>query len=415
VGKTVRTIDFSQPTKFTADFRRRVGRLLGPFCEAVAGRLSTELRAPVELRVSDSSQLTWSAARAQLPAQSVSVALNVQPVERQMLLEIELPMVLQSLECLLGGSAEQAPRERHLSEIDWGLTRGLVEAIVSQLALAWRDLAGLELTFGQLDLEGDAGVVVPIGEPTFSLTLECRIDGQPSNVSLLIPWSAIEPVAAELLGAEQSPSEEDPHERSEIERGLVGAEVQLRAEVGSTQMPIEQMVALAPGSLLTLEDRAEDGVALYAEGVPLGRGRPGLSGARRAVKLTTTDAPGAVRRLRASQAGGAAGTNGASGDTYADEDEESRQSWPEGRASGAEAPLQGLERMAGVPVRVWAELGRTHMPLGHALELPPGAVVELDQGAQAPIELFAGGLAFAHGSLVVGDEGEWAVQVHSLV
>ncbi len=415
MGKTVRTIDFSQPTKFTADFRRRVGRLLGPFCEAVAGRLSTELRAPVELRVSDSSQLTWSAARAQLPAQSVSVALNVNPVERQMLLEIELPMVLQSLECLLGGSAEQAPRERHLSEIDWGLTRGLVEAIVSQLALAWRDLAGLELTFGQLDLEGDAGVVVPTGEPTFSLALECRIDGQSSNVSLLIPWSAIEPVATELLGAEQSPSEEDPHERSEIERGLIGAEVQLRAEVGSTQMPIEQMVALSPGSLLMLEDRAEDGVALYAEGVPLGRGRPGLSGARRAVKLTTTDAPSAVRRLRASTAGGAAGTNEASGDAQANEDEESRQSRPVGRASGAEAPLQGLERMAGVPVRVWAELGRTHMPLGHALELPPGAVVELDQGAQAPIELFAGGLAFAHGSLVVGDEGEWAVQVQALV
>jgi flagellar motor switch protein FliM len=410
VGTTIRTIDFSQPTKFTADLRRRVVRLLGPFCEAVANRLSADLRAPVELRVSDSSQLTWSAARAQLPAQSVSVALSVRPIERQMLLEIELPMVLQSLECLLGGSAEQAPRERHLSEIDWGLTRSLVEAIVSQLALAWRDLAGLELTFGQLEEEGDAGVSMPIGEPTFSLTLDCRIDGQPSSMALLIPWSAIEPVAGELLGAEQPSSEEDPHEQLAIEHGLAAAEVQLRAEVGAVQMPIEQMVALAPGSLLALEDRAEDGVALFAEGVPLGRGRPGLSGARRAVKLTTTEVPSAARRLRASVAGGAAGTDSAPATPHADENEEEGS-----RASGAAARPQGLQRMAGVPVRVWAELGRTHMPLGHALELPPGAVVELDQGAQAPIELFAEGLAFAHGSLVVGDGGEWAVQVQALV
>ncbi len=421
--RRIRTIDFSQPTKFTADFRRRVGRLLGPFCEAVGNRLSVELRAPVELRVSDSSQLTWSAARAQLPAQSVSVALNVRPIERQMLLEIELPMVLQSLECLLGGSAAQAPRERNLSEIDWGLTRGLVEAIVSQLALAWRDLAGLELTFGQLEEEGDAGVSMPIGEPTFSLTLECRIDGQPSSMTLLIPWSAIEPVAGELLGAEQPSSTEDPYEQSAIQRGLATAEVQLRAEVGSVQMPIEQMIALAPGSVLALEDRAEDGVALFAEGVPLGRGRPGLSGARRAVKLTSTDVPSAVRRLRASVAGSAMGTDSAPSTPHANENEEGRRLGragptsirPGSRASGAEAQLHGLERMAGVPVRVWAELGRTHMPLGHALELPPGAVVELDQGAQAPIELFAEGLAFAHGSLVVGDDGEWAVQVQALV
>jgi flagellar motor switch protein FliM len=410
VSESVRTIDFSQPTKFTADIRRRVVRLLGPCCEAVASRLSTELRAPVELRVSDSSQLTWSAARAQLPVPSVSVALNVRPIERQMLLEIELPMVLQGLECLLGGSAEQAPRERRLSEIDWGLTRGLLEAIVSQLALAWRDLGGLELTFGQTDLEGDAGVGVPIGEPTFSLTLECSIDAQPSTMTLLIPWSAIEPLAGELEGAEDPSSEGDPHEQQAVQRGLAGAEVQLRAEVGSVQMPIEQMVALTPGSLLTLEDRAEDGVALFAEGVPLGRGRPGLSGARRAIKLTSSATPTASRRLRASLTPSADGTEAAQSGEGADEGEDR-----EGRAQQTASTLAGMERMVGVPVRVWAELGRTHMPLGHALELPPGTVVELDQGAQAPIELFAGGLPFAQGSLQVSAEGEWAVQVQALV
>jgi hypothetical protein len=62
----VRTVDFSQPTKFTVELRRRIVRVLGPFCEAFAIRLSSELRAPVELAVADSSQLTWSAAKAQL-------------------------------------------------------------------------------------------------------------------------------------------------------------------------------------------------------------------------------------------------------------------------------------------------------------------------------------------------------------
>jgi flagellar motor switch protein FliN/FliY len=64
---------------------------------------------------------------------------------------------------------------------------------------------------------------------------------------------------------------------------------------------------------------------------------------------------------------------------------------------------------------VWAELGRTHISLGTALELAPGAVVELDQDAQAPVELFANGLCFASGSLVVTGEGEWGVQVDRLI
>src|SRR5579863_2649012 len=189
----IRTVDFSQPTKFTAELRRRIVRVLGPFCETFSLRLSTELRAPVELLVEDSSQLTWSAAKAQLSANAIAVALEVAPIERQMLLCIEPSLVLQSLECLLGGDASQAPSERRLSEIDWALTRRLLQSLIAQLGLAWRDLGGLDLALGEVDLEGDAGVLAPIGEPTFALTFESRIDAVPSSMCLLIPWSAIEP------------------------------------------------------------------------------------------------------------------------------------------------------------------------------------------------------------------------------
>ncbi len=80
-----------------------------------------------------------------------------------------------------------------------------------------------------------------------------------------------------------------------------------------------------------------------------------------------------------------------------------------------DAANEGLARMLGVPVRVWAELGRTTIPLGRALELPPGTVLELDQAAEAPIELFVNGMCFAHGTLAVTAEGEWAVQIDTLV
>ena len=410
-ARRIRTLDFSQPTKFTAEFRRQIARVLAPFCETVANRLSSELRAQVELRVTDSSQLTWSAARAQLPAQSVAVALQVRPIERQMLLEIELPLLLQSLECLLGGTAAQAPSERRLSEIDWALARGILDAVVGQLAMAWRDLGGLELTYGQIDTEGDAGVFAPIGEPTFLLTFECRIDGERSGMSLLIPWSAIEPVAGEILGAEGTAQEPDPREQQAMQRGLAEAQVLLRAEVGSLQMPVEQMLALTPGATLELEGRAEDGVALYAEGVALGQGRPGLRGTKRAIKLTSAMSPSAAKRLPSALVAAAASKDG--GETFEGAQEDREQG--SGRARQAERGFGALERMLGVPVRVWAELGRTHMPLGHALEMPSGTVVELDQSADSPIELFAGGLPFAHGQLLVSAEGEWAVQVQKLI
>jgi flagellar motor switch protein FliN len=59
-------------------------------------------------------------------------------------------------------------------------------------------------------------------------------------------------------------------------------------------------------------------------------------------------------------------------------------------------------------LRVWAELGRTQLPLGRALRLPLGAVLELDRTADAPIDLYVNGTQFARGRLLVTDDGEWA-------
>ncbi len=78
-------------------------------------------------------------------------------------------------------------------------------------------------------------------------------------------------------------------------------------------------------------------------------------------------------------------------------------------------PVSLTEALHDVSVRVWAELGRTHLPLGQALELPDGAVVDLDRSADSPLDLFVNGLCFGHGHLLVTNDGEWAVQVESLV
>ena len=54
------------------------------------------------------------------------------------------------------------------------------------------------------------------------------------------------------------------------------------------------------------------------------------------------------------------------------------------------------------------------MPLGTALGLPVGAVVDLDRTAEAPVDLYVNGMRFARGQLLVTDEGEWAVSIDEL-
>lgn len=101
----------------------------------------------------------------------------------------------------------------------------------------------------------------------------------------------------------------------------------------------------------------------------------------------------ALDELGAEQAGSEDEAGGGGGDTEGD---------------GASMAL--VEALGEIKLRVWAELGRTRLPLRRALGLPLGAVVELDRPADSPVDLFVNGMRFAQGHLIVTDDGEWAFQ-----
>lgn len=87
-----------------------------------------------------------------------------------------------------------------------------------------------------------------------------------------------------------------------------------------------------------------------------------------------------------------------------------------GRAAdpGSEDEVGLVEALGDIRLRIWAEIGRTRLPLGRALELPPGAVIELDRAVDDPVDVFVNGLLFARGSLAVTDDGDWAIRLSSI-
>ena len=67
-----------------------------------------------------------------------------------------------------------------------------------------------------------------------------------------------------------------------------------------------------------------------------------------------------------------------------------------------------------VKVRVWAEIGRTRMPLADAVALDEGVLVDLDREHHEPIDLYVNGLHYGRGRLVMV-EGEWALTVDEIL
>ena len=82
-----------------------------------------------------------------------------------------------------------------MTDIDQALGRHFFERLLAQLTLIWTDVAGLSLKLETVDQHMETAQMVSVSEPTLSLMMEARISGLSATMALLIPWSAIAPVA----------------------------------------------------------------------------------------------------------------------------------------------------------------------------------------------------------------------------
>ena len=286
--RRMRTVDFTRPTKFTSDQERRIKRALETFCRTASTRLSAELRMPLELEVINVSQLTWGNAHAEVPSRSVSCLVEAPDVPTRMLMSAELNLVLSAIELLLGGAGAgdgSQQRDRRLTDIDWALARHFLDRLIAQLSIVWQDITDVELSVGGLDMHLETAQTAPVSEPTLALTIEARMERDSSTLALLLPFSAIAPVA-HRFSSRDDVSAEDAGEAAAVRDAVGRVEMTVRAEVAAVDLPIEQVLALQPGDVLRLDARADEGVTLYADAVPMHRALPGRSGGRRAVQVT---------------------------------------------------------------------------------------------------------------------------------
>lgn len=72
------------------------------------------------------------------------------------------------------------------------------------------------------------------------------------------------------------------------------------------------------------------------------------------------------------------------------------------------------DRLHGVSVPVWAELGRVEMLIGDLLQLGEGSVVKLDRAVGDPVELVSQGVKLARGEVIVVDE-RFAIRIREIL
>lgn len=211
-----------------------------------------------------------------------------------------------------------------------------------------------------------------------------------ANVFLAPPASAR--ALAERMGAGENAEEGAPLTEMELSAVSEASNQMMAAAAGAVGVVLGQEIEISPPQTRTIDsaDHADEmfGSAPYAT-------------------ATTFLVGGAPCRLIQLVPSAFVTRVGQAMNEYASDD----GSAPAGSSPDQDGPRDVEETLRGITMRVWAELGRTRLPLSDTLTLPLGAVVELDRHADAPVDLYVNGLRFAQGTLMVDDNGHWTIRL----
>jgi len=280
----IRDIDFSRPTKFSQEHQRRIVRLHETFCRALGTQLSPDFRMPLEFELINATQMSWASATAELPSASLFGLMDVLPGTERALIACELPLLHFCLDRMLGGDGSARQARAELTEIELALSQRLMERLTTQLSLVWGESVDTTFELAHVDTQLANAQLVPASEAVLALTVEVRPEIGSSTFTVLFPHVAVEPALEKLSVGHFGERHHVDHDGGPVRAALLPIEVELRVDVGSLELTVDEALRLQPGDVLEF-GAIESGVRLCGGDTPTHICRPGRVGEFRAVEI----------------------------------------------------------------------------------------------------------------------------------
>ncbi len=265
------------------------------FARLVGSSFSSRLRTLVTVRLSSLDQGLYAEWQSQVPSQTVCYVLAMRPLDGNIVVEFNNDVAADVVDRLLGGTGLLIDRTRGISDMEITLLRAFAVAVIGPLRDMWQ--AAVPAQPELVDMGQDASLIQVAGPNDAVLTafFEINIGNQLGAMSMCVPYALIEPIVPKLsaqvwfaAGKQGAATERD---RRRVKRLIGDAPIELRALLGTADLPVGELVEMAEGDTAVLDRRVGAPLDIEIGGYPRFTGVPGTKGSRIALQLRDVIAP----------------------------------------------------------------------------------------------------------------------------
>ena len=264
--------DFKRPERVGKEQMRALQSLHEGFGRNFGAALSALLRSIVEVKLTSVDQLTYSEFVFSRENPTCFNLLRAEPLEGNLILDINPSILYPVIDRLLGGGKESGPMARRpLTEIELRLVSRITQLFLEELKHAWENVLTLDLSVERVESNPQLVQIVPPNEVVVLISFELTIGDVRGMMNLCIPFNSIERIGSKLtanswVSYTQTESSEDSIEN--LSRRLDGSLVEVVVTLAETTITTSDLIGLRVGDIITTKQDARSMMDVSIEGIP---------------------------------------------------------------------------------------------------------------------------------------------------
>lgn len=265
--------DLRRAAHLTKDQAKSVTSLHETACRNIAHAMGAYLRVVFEADVVSVEQLTYAEFLGRVPNVTYLCSLNVEPMNAIAVLQLDLSVAFPLIDILLGGEGKQANELREATEIEEELLAGVVKVIARELDAVW-STTGLRMSFDERQLPAAVQRLLPPVEKTLVVSFEFRIPQARGTMNLAFPAVVTNTLLRKLLRDSEIAAKRNVAPEAALREFLLECRFPLSLEIPNVPLSVEELLAVRPGSVLSLELPLQEPIPVAVGGQELFRARP---------------------------------------------------------------------------------------------------------------------------------------------
>jgi len=279
--RNVYNCNFRSAGRLSNEDARALTRIHEGFAQQVSSALDAYLGTSFEVKLDALDQLSIKDHIDSLPAHCYVVPF----CSNSMFVEFDNELAFPIIDLLLGGSGDSRDPDRDLSEIEEEIMQDIVLLIWRQAAIAWR-MPDLSLSAGPRIKAADMHQAFAMNEKATVFRFVVQLGSATGAFRLVLSAESVNTLLKQIrLDQPQRKSRVWSFPMPPLRERILDCDVEITAELPGLKVPVRDLIALQPGSVLKLHAPIRNPGMLTAGGHELFEAAPVRIGSQRAAQL----------------------------------------------------------------------------------------------------------------------------------